>query len=186
MLFKDPVLFELPVLPRVQKFVRTKLVDASGIAHPMLAMPEALGAGLMLWAMAQSEMIAFYTNPSRHKPTSAHARPDDFSARIGVGICSFHPTRRNRLLNHAELIIFSNMVDHMIQNELVQFCQQSPELAPMLCIKSFCDRYDFSEADFSEGALKQMYLRWRRGTASMDFAPQVSTQFSFVPCQIAA
>lgn len=185
MLFLDPVLFELPVLPRVQKFIRTKLVDETGHPQPMLAVPSALGAGLMLWAMAQAQLIHLSTNPSRRKPTS-HLQPEAFTARIGVGICEFHPTRHQHLLNHPELLVFNNLVDHMIRNELVQFCQQAPNVAPMLRIKAFCDHYDFSETDMSEAALKQVYLRYRRGTGSQAYAPEICQQFQFLPVKLVA
>ncbi|MCX6216468.1 hypothetical protein [Spirosoma sp.] len=185
MLFQDPVLFELPVLPRVQKFIRTKLHDQAGYPQPMLAVPTAPGAGLMLWAMAQAEMIYLSRSPSRNKATR-HAQPEAFTAKLGIGIYEFHPTRQRTLLNHPELLVFSNMVDHMIQNELVLFCQQAPKTPPMVRIKAFCDHYDFSEEDYSEAALKQMYLRYRRGTGSHGFAPQLTQQFAFVPVSLAA
>lgn len=189
MLFDHPVLFEVPVLPRVQKFIRKKLTDQAGQSHPMLADPQALGAGLMVWAMAQTEKVHLYTNYVHRKgnePGRRSYRPEELSVEIGLGICEFHRSRHQILFNHAELWVFSNFVDHQIRNELVQYIQLEPELPPMVRIKSFCDLYDFSELDYTELGLKQMYLRHRKGTGGSGFSPFMSTHLGYVPMSLAA
>lgn len=73
------------------------------------------------------------------------------------------------------------MVDHMIRNELIEYCDQQSHIPPMVAIKAFCDRYDFSEDDFREQSLRQMYWRHRKGTGSFGFDREVARNFSFVP-----
>lgn len=186
MFFDNPVLFEVAVLPRVQKFIRTKLTDDAGKQHPMLVDPSALGPGLMLWAMAQSEKVYLYTKYDGSKPGGRRWDPEELTATIGVGIREFHPSRHQHLLNAAELWVFSNMVTYMVQNELVQFCEAEPGVDPMQRIKAFCDHYDFSDQDYTEQGLRMMYWKHRKKIGAHGFAPQVTRNFDFVPMLMAA
>lgn len=186
MYFEEPVLFELPVLPRVRKFIHVKLTDPKGERHAMLVDPSALGPGLFLWAMAQSEKVHIYAKPDASKPTGRRYDPAPLTERIGVGIREFHQTRSQYLLNTVELWVFSNMVDYMIENELVQYCQAEPSIAPMIRIKAFCDQFDFDSNDFNEDALKQLYYRHRKGTAGANYSPTIVRNFAFVPLALAA
>ncbi|GAB3956692.1 hypothetical protein GCM10028805_47340 [Spirosoma harenae] len=191
MIFLDPVLFELPVLPRVQKFIRHKLTDASGQAHPLLASPEAIGPGQLIWAMAQADKKQLITGYER-KASDTGAAGDrgpckrlhfekKLTAEIGVGIREYHYRRHQYLLNYIELEIFSNVMDYLIYNEAVQFCQARTDMPPMTRIKAFCDQYDFSPTDISEDAIKQMYLRYRKGKAASSFSAIVHAQYQFIP-----
>jgi hypothetical protein len=186
MFFDNPVLFEVAVLPRVQKFIRTKLTDEAGQQHPMLVDPSALGPGLMLWAMAQSEKVHLFTNWDGERSKTRRFDPAPLTGRIGVGIQEFHPSRHQYLLNAAEQWVFTNMVTYMIRNELVQYCEAEPGVPPIQRIKAFCDHYDFSEQDFTEQALRQMYLRHRKQVGAHGFSVHVNQNFTFVPMRLAA
>ncbi|MBD2700130.1 hypothetical protein IC229_05755 [Spirosoma sp. BT702] len=194
MLFSNPVLFELPALPRVAKFIRTKLRDpTTGTPQPMLLDPQATGPGLFLWAMCQNHKEALFAcwaerpgSKSRGKSQRIYYPEKVYTDRIGVGISEFHYTRHQYLLNYIELGVWHNWVEFMMQNELVQFCEQARDTPPMSRIKTWCDRYDFSEDDFSEAALKQMYLRYRKQIGANGFAPEVSSTFQFIPIPLAA
>ena len=187
MYFSEPVIFELPVRARVAKFIRVKLQDAAGRPQPMYVHPQALGPGLFLWGMAQSEKIALHQNylpktGSREKgSTRRQLSPDGLDAMIGLGINEFHYTRHQHLLSYPEQLVFCNMVDYMILNELVQFIENRPRLSPITCIKQFCDHFDFSEDDFAEQTLRMMYLRHRQRVGSYQFAPEISRNFQFMP-----
>ncbi|WP_461043384.1 hypothetical protein [Spirosoma harenae] len=196
MIFLEPVLFELPVLPRVQKFIRHKLTDSSGQAHPMYAHPTAFGPGLIIWTMAQTEKKQLFSNyayrPGKHnqqadRPVSKRVYYDPkFTAQIGVGIAEFHHSRHQYLLNYNELEQFSRLIDYLIFSDVVDFCEARPDVAPMVRIKAFCDQYDFAPGELSEDSLKQMYLRHRRGKSGSNYSRVVVSQFQFVPCPIAA
>lgn len=187
MYFSEPILFELPVLPRVAKFVRVKLQGATGQPQPMLVTHTALGPSLMLWAMAQSEKIRLMTGYEKRSGRQGrrNGQPqmnaEAMTQTLGIAIHQFHYTRHQYLLNIPELWVFSNMVDHMILNELVQYCQAAPRTEPMKRIKQFCDKYDFDDNDFREDALKIFYWRYRNQTGAQSFAPEITRHFQFVP-----
>ncbi|RIV20547.1 hypothetical protein DYU11_21110 [Fibrisoma montanum] len=187
--FSDPVLFELPVLPRVKKYIAVKLQDAAGNPQPMLVSAHCEGAGLMLYMLAQARKVCLWSGthsrPGSHRgPRSGGLRiltPEDFTADIGVGICKFHPSRHQYLLNIAELNVFSNFVDYIILNEMVCYCEAAPDELPMKRIKQFTDRYDFSEDELSEHSLRQVYLRHRKGIGGHEFDVEISQQLHFQP-----
>lgn len=196
MLFSSPVLFELPVLPRVQKYLRLKLTDASGESHPLLATPETPGPGQLIWMMAQTdkkELIVEYS-PRGKQPAQGDQRAASkrvyfeqrLTAEIGVGIQQFHYRRHQYLLNMVELEIFSNQIDYLILNEAVWFCQQAPQTPPMTRIKAFCDQYDFAPGELGEEALRQMYLRHRKQKAASAYSSALFDQYQFKPCLLAA
>ena len=169
--FSEPVLFEIPVLPRIRKFIAVKLQAADGSPQPMLVSPtHSGGAGMFLWSMAQSEKVMLQLGWRRKTGESAFLTdnsgrviaPDDFTGRLGLGITEFHKSRNQYLLNYAELVVFSNFVDYIILNEMTCFCQAAPSVPPMKRIKQFTDKYDFSDEDFDERALRQAF--WRSQT----------------------
>ena len=193
MFFTDPVIFEIPVLPRVQKFVLGKLAQAAGRPAPLLADPTAYGPGQYLWTMAQTEKKLLFSNYAyrpggKNRPPASRITYDTsrYSVQLGVGIQALHPSRERQLLNYLEVEMWSNYVDHLIRNELVQYCEKYPGVPPMVRIKSFTDQYDFSEEDFSEDSLKQLYLRHRKGKTGATYIPQVSQQIQYVPVTMAA
>jgi len=167
MYFSEPVLFEIPVLPRIKKFIAVKLQDEAGRPQPMLVSPEESGgAGMFLWSIAQSEKVMLQmgwrrkTNQQLLTDNSGRIiSPEDFTQQLGLGIREFHKSRNSYLLNYAELVVFSNFVDYIIMNELICFCQEAPSVAPLKRIKIFTDMYDFSDEDFDERALRQ--ANWR-------------------------
>lgn len=194
MFFSEPVLFEIPVRPRIQKFIAAKLRDAQGRPQPLLVSADSEGAGLMLWAMAQSEKVMLQMGWRRARQlftglTDGSGRviaPPDMTAKLGLGIAGFHKTRHQYLLNYAELEVFNNFVDCIILNELVGFCAASPETAPMLRIKQFCDRYDFAADELGEETLKKVYQRHRAQTGSFCFNERMNRLVHFQPYALVA
>lgn len=194
MYFSEPVLFEIPVRPRIKKYITVKLRGADGRPQPMLVTPQAEGAGMMLWALAQSEKVLLQTGWRRSSAGNDFLQdgsgriiaPLDMTERIGLGISEFHKSRHQYLLNHAELEVFSSFVDYIILNEMVSYCQSEPVSAPMLRIKEFTDRYDFSEDDLNEGSLRVAYWRFRKGVAATNFDERVTKLRHFVPYEMAA
>lgn len=176
-------------MPRVKKFISVKLRDGLGKPQPMLISPQCEGAGLFLWAMAQSSKLMMQVGRTsrpggRQDQRGGYSRilfPEDFTERLGVGIAEFHPSRHQHLFNYGELNAFSNYVDYLIQNEAVSFCQATPDLDPMQCIKRFTDLYDFSENDLSDQALRQAYLRFRKGVGAHFFDVKITRQVHFMP-----
>ena len=167
MYFSEPVLFEIPVLPRIKKFIAVKLMDEAGRPQPMLVSPtQSGGAGMFLWSLAQAEKVMLQLGWRRKSDqkllTDNSGRviaPEDFTQQLGLGIREFHKSRSQYLFNYAELVVFSNFVDYIIMNEMICFCQAAPSVAPMKRIKIFTDKYDFSDEDFDERALRQ--ANWR-------------------------
>lgn len=172
MYFAEPVLFEIPVRPRIRKFIRVQLQDANGRSRPMLVDHDSTGASLMLWALAQSQKIQMSVGWRRAKPLTSYLSvdgagriiaPDDMTDAIGLAIHEFHQSRHQYLLNYAELETFSSWVDYIIRNEMIFHCEQLPQLSYIDRIKSFTDKYDFSEEDFSESTALKAYYRYRNG-----------------------
>jgi hypothetical protein len=186
MLFSDPVLFEIPVLPRIKKFIAVKLRDADGRPHPLLVSPSTEGASLMLWAMAQSEkvrLVAGWRRPS-YAPYAKFPQglrdgsgriiaPEDMTEQLGMGIRGFHKTRHQYLFNYAELVTFSNFVDYLMFNELACHCLDTPDLSIMAHVKLFTDYYDLSEEDLPEKAFKQKLWRSQNATLHINFNTDV-------------
>jgi hypothetical protein len=190
MYFSDPVIFEIPVRPRVRKFVQAKLVDENGVRQPMLVSPDCEGIGLHLWAMAQSKKEMLQTGWRRSKAQNAELStdksgrilaPEDMTERLGLGIFEFHYSRHQYLLNYCELEVFSSFVDHLIMNEMVTYCQASPGVEPMIRIKAYCDLYDFAPDDVSELMLKTVYYRSRKRTGASHYDVRVTRVQHFVP-----
>jgi hypothetical protein len=188
MYFPEPVLFEIPVRPRIRKYIAVKLQGADGRPQPLLVTPDAQGAGLMLWAMAQSEKVMLQTGWRRgaagknflQDGSGRIIAPLDMTERLGLGISEFHKSRHQYLLNHAELEVFSQFVDYIILNEMVSFCQEDQTSPPLLRIKQFTDRYDFSEDDLNEGSLRVAYWRFRKGLAATNFDVRITQLQHFV------
>lgn len=195
MYFSDPVLFELPVLPRTRKYIAGKLQDPAGNTRSMLLSPHGEGAGLMLWAMAQAPKVLLQMGWRRRQKSDSYllidgasriVAPPSMTAVIGVGIQQFHTSRHQYLLNYAELEVFGNFVDYVIINELIGYCKREPETAPMVRIKQFCDHYDFSEEDFSEQSLRRAYQRFRKNETSYGYSEPLARQRHFEPYSLAA
>lgn len=179
MYFAEPVLFEIPVRPRIRKFIHVHLRDTtSGRPRPMLVDHDSTGASLMLWALAQSQKIQMSAGWRRTKPSDSYLTveavgrvdgagriiaSDDMTDVIGLAIHEFHQSRHQYLLNYAELETFSQWVDYIIRNEMIFHCERLPQLSYIDRIKSFTDKYDFSEDEFSESTALQIYYRYRNG-----------------------
>lgn len=195
MYFAEPVIFEIPVRPRVRKFIHVKLWDDQGRPQPMLVAPGAFGLCLNLWGLCQSQKVMQHSGWRRRKVwkpgdpktdllmdgAGRVIAPLDMTARIGLGIREFHPSRHHYLLNYSELETFSSWVDYVILNEMVLFCQAEPHTAPLLRIKAFTDQYDFSTEDLNEEALRRTYYRARTGTSSHTFDENIGRQIHFQP-----
>lgn len=185
MLFSEPVLFEIPVLPRIKKFIAAKLRDDAGRPQPLLLSPSCQGAGLFLWAMAQSEKVMLHLGYKRRHSTGGQPvfAPNIMSQSLGLGIRGFHKSRHQILFNPAELMAFSNFVDYLIYNELVCSCQENPDLALSAHVKGFCDYYDFSDEEVSERALKQKLWRNQTGqlAASLNYDISLTKVHHFQP-----
>lgn len=187
MYFSEPVLFEIPVRPRIRKFIHTHLIDALGRRRPMLVSSDAQGASLWMWALAQSEKVQLNTGWRRPKPDSSYLHtdgagrimaPDDMTDVIGLAIHEFHKSRQQYLLNYAELEAFSSWVDYLIRNELICFCEEKQHLPLMERIRQFADCYDFSEDDISEANLKQII--YRHGSTQHDAFRSFNTGVALV------
>ena len=167
--FPEPVLFEIPVFPRTQKFIRTKLTDNLGRPQPLLASTFNQGLGLHIWLIAQSKKIRMVSGWKRsvdwsvlHTDKSGRIiAPPDMTACIGIWIEHFHKTRHQYLLNYSELEQFCSYVDFLIQYEMVCFCQEQPDVQPITRIKEFVSLYDFTEENFKEQSLRMAYWRYR-------------------------
>ena len=195
MYFDYPVFFEIPVRPRVRKFVTAKLCAADGTAQPLLITPETSGISLNLWGLCQSQKVMQKSgwrkltvwrsgDTKTGLLTDGAGRviaPVDMTERLGLGIREFHQSRHQYLLNHSELETFSSWVDYVILNEMVEYCRAAPKTAPLLRIKAFTDKYDFSTDDLNEEALRQTYYRSRAGKSSYNFSPTIVRQLHFQP-----
>ncbi|GAB3550641.1 hypothetical protein [Spirosoma fluminis] len=186
MYFSEPVIFEVPVLPRIKKFIDVKLQDAQGRPQPMLISPQCEGAGLFMWAMAQSRKVMMQIGSHVRRQESGTRSgggriltPEDFTETLVVGICEFHQSRHQYLYNVAELNSICSFIDYIILNEMVNTCQQAP-IDPMRSIKVFTDTYDFSMEDLTEDSLKQTYLRARKGVSAFNFHPKLVHQNHFM------
>ena len=72
-------------------------------------------------------------------------------------------------------------MDYVILNEMVEYCRAAPKTAPLLRIKAFTDKYDFSTDDLNEEALRQTYYRSRAGKSSYNFSGAIVRQLHFQP-----
>lgn len=160
MYFSDPVLFEIPVRPLVQKLLHIRY------AQGLVATPDQTGLPLYIWAMAQSEKVMLYTGKDRKG--NRRFNPESLTARIGVGIQEFHAYRHQHLFNHAELMVLDAMAGHMIRQDFIQFVEAS-EHPPMQALRNWTDRYDFSDDDLAETNLKQILMRHRRNQGETPF-----------------
>lgn len=174
MYFTNPVLFEIPVRPRVQKFLRVHYPQA------IVATPDSTGLPLYIWALAQNEKVRLFT--SMYHTGRSHRRrldPEQFTAYIGVGLHEFHGYRRQHLFNYAELMVLDAMAHRMIQQNFLG--QMQTATAPtMQALRDWADRYDFSEEDLVELNLKQILMRHRRSQGQSPFTltrPLLSTGY---------
>jgi hypothetical protein len=173
--FSDPVMFEVPVYPRTQKYIRAKLKDDQGNPYPLIASPFSQGISLHLWLTAQSKKVRMVIGRNRSAKLPATCRdksgyliaPTTMTATIGLGIDHFHPSRHQYLLNYQELEQFCNYVDVLIFQEMVGFCQAAPEVLPVLRIAEFTQLYGFTEQDFSQQSLRSGYRRYAKTEAAI-------------------
>lgn len=187
--FPEPVIFEIPVYPRTQKYIRTKLRDKHGQPQPLLASPFGQGVSLHLWLTAQSQkvkMVVGYKRSGEKKPMHVDKSgriiaPLEMTAALGLGIERFHKSRHQYLFNHQELEQFGTYVDFIIENELVCYCQAAPEVLPMIRIKEFMQLYDFDEQDFKEETLRVAYWRYRKNQSAYPFNVQLTHLDHFRP-----
>lgn len=191
--FSEPVIFEIPVYPRTQKYIRAKLVGMSGRPQPLLVSPFSQGISLHLWLTAQSLKVRMVTGHKRSGERSPlHAdksgriiAPLDMTAKLGLGITHFHKSRHQYLLNYQELQQFANYVDFIIMNEMICFCEAAPEVFPIVRIKEFVNQYDFTEEDFKEETLRKANLRYRTNPESYPFDGQINEITHFRPVPLA-
>lgn len=187
--FSEPVIFEIPVYPRTQKYIRLKLTDEHGQLQPLLASPFSQGLSLHLWLSAQSQkvkMVIGYKRSGERKPLHIDKSGRiiaslEMTSSIGLGIHHFHKSRHQYLFNYQELEQFCNYVDFIIQNELICYCQASPGVQPLTRIREFMNLYDFSEEDYKEETLRIAYWRYKKASEAKPFNPSLNGVDHFRP-----
>jgi hypothetical protein len=147
MLFSQPLQLDVPVLPRVRKFLRANyptgiLVNPSD--HRLF----------QLWAIAQTEKVKVRTRQI----------PEDLSVIVSIRISQTHGSRRQSMLNVVEMRMFNKMIDLLIYQEFFSLVKANRLKATTRnwlaeSIRAFTDKYDFSDEDLAEATLKMAYMR---------------------------
>jgi hypothetical protein len=165
MTFSEPVLFDVPVLPRAKKFLQVALAGEPLVAQPDLSRPEGLYRllSLHIWTMAQSEKVLMHTQYRKKGDTRQTRRslhPQAFTERLTVAVYEFHYSRRFHLLSHVELVVLEKLIDLLIYDDFIQYMTAATGTINE-SIRRWTDRYDFSDDDLSESNLRQHWLRHR-------------------------
>lgn len=144
---------EIPVLPRIRKYLRVHYPGRIEVAvhDPLLA---------QLWAMFQVDKTTI-----REKTALAVAPAD----RIIVSIAQYHPSRNltKQPLNVREIRMLNVLLDAYIYGEFTTTARRFAQTGgtALMAARQFCDKYDFSEEDLQEETLKRAWHRRQAGQA---------------------
>ena len=159
--------FEVPLRPRIRKFLHVKLAGlplTAGFDYPPF--------GSWLYTVSQIPMMELLTRRStvNNKNNRAYFSPE-FSERLTVDIDHFHHTRRTHLLNQLEAEMFDRLVEFHAKSEYIALivANDRQTVSDSELRRQWVDQYDFSDEDFTEDSLHHLVKRFRRGEMGNTF-----------------